>query len=109
MEDIRDVLFRRVSGSRVTACIFSDGDGVLCGVEQAAAKAEELGLTVNYAASEGSALMSGDLVMELCGGPKAITKAEDTLMGIMSKPSGIAAEAARFVHAAGGMRIVCGS
>lgn len=44
---------------------------MLCGVEQAAAKAEELGLTVNYAASEGSALMSGDLVMELCGRPQS--------------------------------------
>ena len=29
MDDIRDVLFEQVSGSRVTACIFSDGDGVL--------------------------------------------------------------------------------
>lgn len=109
MEDIRDVLFKQVSGSRITACIFSDGDGVLCGVKQAAAKAEELGLTVNYAAAEGTALMSGDLVMELCGCPKAIVEAEDVLMGIMSKPSGIATAAARFVRAAGRMRIVCGS
>lgn len=109
MEDIRDVLFKQVSASRITACIFSDGDGVLCGVKQAAAKAEELGLTVNYAAAEGTALMSGDLVMELCGCPKAIVEAEDVLMGIMSKPSGIATAASRFVHAAGGMRIVCGS
>lgn len=72
MYDIRDVLFEQVSGSRVTACIFSDGDGVLSGVERAAAKAAELGLAVNFAASEGAALMAGDLVMELCGSPKAI-------------------------------------
>ena len=55
MDDIRDVLFEQDSGSRVTACIFSDGDGVLSGVERAAAKAAELGLAVNFAASEGAA------------------------------------------------------
>ena len=109
MEDIRDILFSQVSRSRITACIFSDGDGVLSGVERAAAKAAELGLTVNYAACEGAALMAGDLVMELCGPPKAIAKAEDNLMGLMLKPSGIATAAARFVRAAGDMRIVCGS
>lgn len=109
MEDIRDVLFSQVSHSRITACIFSDGDGVLSGVELAAAKAAELGLTVNYAACEGAALMAGDLVMELCGPPKAIAQAEDNLMGLMLKPSGIATAAARFVRAAGDMRIVCGS
>lgn len=109
MYDIRDVLFEQVSGSRVTACIFSDGDGVLSGVERAAAKAAELGLAVNFAASEGAALMAGDLVMELCGSPKAIAQAEDRLMGLMLKPSGIATAASRFVHAAGNMRIVCGS
>lgn len=109
MEDIRDILFSQVSRSRITACIFSDGDGVLSGVELAAAKAAELGLTVNYAACEGAALMAGDLVMELCGPPKAIAQAEDNLMGLMLKPSGIATAAARFVRAAGDMRIVCGS
>lgn len=109
MDDIRDVLFEQDSGSRVTACIFSDGDGVLSGVERAAAKAAELGLAVNFAASEGAALMVGDLVMELCGSPKAIAQAEDRLMGLMLKPSGIATAASRFVHAAGNMRIVCGS
>lgn len=109
MEDIRDILFSQVSRSRITACIFSDDDGVLSGVERAAAKAAELGLTVNYAACEGAALMAGDLVMELCGPPKAIAKAEDNLMGLMLKPSGIATAAARFVRAAGDMRIVCGS
>lgn len=109
MDDIRDVLFEQDSGSRVTACIFSDGDGVLSGVERAAAKAAELGLAVNFAASEGAALMAGDLVMELCGSPKAIAQAEDRLMGLMLKPSGIATAASRFVHAAGNMRIVCGS
>lgn len=109
MDDIRDVLFEQDSGSRVTACIFSDGDGVLSGVERAAAKAAELVLAVNFAASEGAALMVGDLVMELCGSPKAIAQAEDRLMGLMLKPSGIATAASRFVHAAGNMRIVCGS
>lgn len=109
MDDIRDVLFEQDSGSRVTACIFSDGDGVLSGVERAAAKAAELGLAVNFAASEGAALMAGDLVMEFCGSPKAIAQAEDRLMGLMLKPSGIATAASRFVHAAGNMRIVCGS
>lgn len=109
MDDIRDVLFEQDSGSRVTVCIFSDGDGVLSGVERAAAKAAELGLAVNFAASEGAALMVGDLVMELCGSPKAIAQAEDRLMGLMLKPSGIATAASRFVHAAGNMRIVCGS
>lgn len=47
MEDIREELFKGISAARVTACIFSDGEGLLCGAGDAVETAEELGLTVD--------------------------------------------------------------
>lgn len=110
MEDIREELFKGISAARVTACIFADGEGLLCVAGDAVETAEELGLTVDYAAEDGTRVLKGDMLMQLSGTPIQMARAEDELMGCMLKPSGVATAAAAFVHAAGGeLRVVCGS
>lgn len=109
MTDIRDMLFEQSTKRRVTARIFADNDGVLACVDKAVSRAEDLGLTVTYSAAPGAEVIAGDMLMEFYGSPKAVVSAEDCLIGIMAKASGIAAAAHRFVHEAQGMRIVCGS
>jgi nicotinate-nucleotide pyrophosphorylase (carboxylating) len=52
----------------------------------------------------------GDEIIQLVGKPKQIAMAEDRLIGIMAKPSGIATSARRFVEKAGSRpRIVSGT
>ena len=110
VNDIRKHIFHSISGDVYTACIFADMDGVAAGMEAAKAKAVEIGLTVDFVAEEGSGISTGDLVMQLQGKPEELALAEETLIGLISKPSGIASAAKQFVKAAGpDMRIVCGS
>jgi len=59
---------------------------------------------------EGSPVRAGDEVMRISGNPKQIALAEEVLMGLMSKPSGIAGATRKCVETAGErIRIVCGS
>ena len=110
MQDPREILFSSIQNQTVTACIYTDGDGLLSGVSQALTSARSLGLTVDYALEEGSTVAAGDLVMQIKGTPIQIADAEDRLIGCLSKPSGIATSARRFVELAGhSTKIVCGS
>lgn len=110
MSDPREILFSSIQHRNVTACIYTEADGTLSGVSQAVAAAQALGLTVDYILEEGARVSSGDLIMQIKGHPIQIADAEDHLIGCLSKTSGIATAASRFVAAAGqGVQIVCGS
>lgn len=108
--DIRENLFERIESAQVTACIYTDMDGVVSGIANALKKAEDIGLTVEYSAEEGSEVFAGDLIMQIKGSPIQICIAEDTLIGCISKPSGVATMARAFVRKAGGsLQVVCGA
>ncbi len=108
--DLREKIFESINDKRVTACIYTDMDGVLAGMERACDAAAALGLNVDYIASNGATVLAGDLIMQLEGAPMSVAMAEDQLIGLISKPSGIATAARRFVRAADGkIRVVCGS
>ncbi len=108
--DLRKDIFRGISENIVTACIYTDTDGILCGVEDACRVAETLGLNVDYFSADGASVYGGDLVLQISGSPEAIATAEDTLIGMIAKPSGVATAAKRFVHASHSkLRIVSGS
>ena len=110
MKDIRDDLFYDIQYRKVRACLYTDDDGIISGVAGALAAADDIGLTVDYAISEGTEVMQGDLIMQITGNPKQITMAEDRLIGKISKFSGVATSARAFVEKAGGkLRVVCGS
>ena len=110
MKDFRDDIFHKIGSYRVSACIYTDMDGTVSGISNALQEAEAIGLKVGYSVSEGSAVFSGDLLMEIAGTPKQICQAEDRLIGCLSKYSGVATAARAFVNKAGAnARIVCGS
>lgn len=110
MKDLRDEIFQKIGDKQVTACLYTDMDGIVSGVSNALEEAQKIGLTVEYHAEEGDEVYSGDLLMQICGSPKQICKAEDVLIGHISKFSGIATAAKAFVKKAGPkVRIVCGS
>jgi nicotinate-nucleotide pyrophosphorylase (carboxylating) len=109
-EDIRDDIFKGVADRLVTAAIVADDCGVVAGTREAAEKARFLGLAVLGMLEEGEAILKGGEVARLSGSPKQIVMAEDCLVGLIAKPSGIATATRRCVDRAGGrIRIVCGA
>lgn len=110
MQDVRDTLFRGCGERRRSAAITAERAGLLAGSGEARRRAEELGLEVAYYLEPGSAVERGETVMLLRGAPKQIALAEESLMGLMSKASGIATAARSAVAAADGrLEIVAGA
>jgi nicotinate-nucleotide pyrophosphorylase (carboxylating) len=108
--DIRDEILLGVSEQNVTARILADGEGLVTGSQAAESRAKELGLTIKYMINEGSSVKSDDEITRLIGRPKQILMAEEQLIGLMAKPSGIATAARKFVDRAGERpRIVSGA
>ena len=109
-DDIRDEIFRLLDGREVDATIEAAEAGILACVDEAVQRGRELGLRVEACREDGDELTSGDPVLRLRGPAKTITIAEETLIGVISKPSGIATAARRLVEeAAGRIRIVGGA
>lgn len=108
--DIRDKVFRGIAGRIYAASIIAEEDGIISGSDAVAAEAERLGVFLESVAGEGARARAGDVVVRLRGKPKQIALAEEVLIGLLAKPSGIATATRAFVERAGGMpRIVCGA
>jgi nicotinate-nucleotide pyrophosphorylase (carboxylating) len=110
MTDPRPLLFSGVSHRRVTAVLLADDGGVVVHTDAAATAAANLGLTVHHQLAEGKPIQPGDEVLRVTGSPIQIALAEERLVGLVAKPSGIATAASRFVDRAGGrVQIVSGA
>ena len=101
MPDIRDDIFRSVAMRQVTASIIADDGGIIVGTDAVRQAANELGLSIDSLLDEGGAVSSGDEIVRFSGTPKQVAVAEEHLIGLMAKPSGIATAARRFVEKAG--------
>ncbi len=97
--DVREDIFASISNSIVHASILADQDGIVCDIDVAVSKARELGLQCEAQCEGGARVAVGDPILELTGPPMAIAVAEDRLIGILAKPSGIATAARQFVDA----------
>ncbi len=108
--DLRDEIFRTVDGTKVTGVILADDKGILAETNRAADKSKIMGLTLLGILPEGSEVRPGDEIARFSGSPKQVVSAEDVLIGLMAKPSGIATAARAFVTRADGRpEIVCGA
>jgi len=110
MRDLRDEIFAGVMTRSVTAVILAEEDGMIAGTEEATEQARALGLGVLAILREGEPARAGQEVARVSGNPKQIALAEDSLIGLMAKSSGVATAARRCVDRAGErIRIVCGA
>ena len=108
--DLRDHIFHSILNKRVEAEIWTAERGVVAGIKRIVNKAMELGLKIEPFFSEGDELEYNDIIAKLTGTPKQIAIAEDILIGLISKTSGIATAARKAVKLSGGkFRIVCGA
>jgi nicotinate-nucleotide pyrophosphorylase (carboxylating) len=101
MPDIRDDIFRGVVKRQVIASIIADDEGIVVGTDAVRQAAKELGLGIDSLVAEGSPVSKGDEIGRFSGTPKQVAMAEERLIGLMAKPSGIATAARRFVEKAG--------
>ena len=110
MTDIRDILFEGIAEKRFRAVLTAERSGVLSGVEEAYACAEEIGIQLELCKKEGDELSHGERFGNFLGTPKQIAIAEERLIGTLAKASGIATAARTAVLLADGkFEIVCGS
>jgi nicotinate-nucleotide pyrophosphorylase (carboxylating) len=110
MVDIREEILRNVQSKRVTASIVADDEGIIAGITSTKAEIEKLGLSLFMIVADGRYVERGDDVVRIDGSPKQILMAEEILIGLLAKASGIATSANKFVKATGGRpKIVCGA
>ncbi len=110
VDNIREQIFARVKSRRVRAVLRCRSAGVLAGMEEFCEAARQMGLKVISVLNDGSEVGEGDTVAVLEGNPIEIALAEDTLVGLVAKPCGIATAARRAVELADGkLEIVCGA
>lgn len=102
IQDIRDRIFKNEENTQVIATITSTTPGVIDGIEDLKKKAMEIGIKVLYTVEEGSEVKPSDVIAKIEGTPKLIAIAEDILLGIISKPSGVATAARRAINLAKG-------
>jgi nicotinate-nucleotide pyrophosphorylase (carboxylating) len=109
-EDIRDIIFREVMHKQITASLQVMEDGVIAGMACAKEAAQDIGLEVVLSSPDGSEVKKGSIIATVRGNPKQIVMAEDLLIGLIAKASGIATAARRAIHLADGkVTVVCGS
>lgn len=108
--DLRDAIFQSISAKVVTATLSADDDGLIVGIPDFETTADDLGLDVRFVIDDVTWVKAGDKIAEFRGAPKQIAKAEERLIGMLAKPSGIATHTRKFVEAAGDdLRIVSGA
>lgn len=108
--DVREEILKKVPFKKVVASIFVDDDGMIAGITSTKEEAGKLGLSILRVVNEGSPVRKGEEVIRFSGTPRQIVMAEEILIGLMAKPSGIATRAHKFVQATGGKpKVVCGA
>jgi len=107
--ELREFLFEPLKGRSYLFAIRTRENGILSGAARLKELAIELGLKVILMAEEGSLLIPGTTVFAARGNAEMVTRAEETLMGVIGKPSGVATAAANIVKKASPVKVVCGA
>ncbi|MEM4514169.1 MAG: hypothetical protein QXZ41_06665 [Ignisphaera sp.] len=110
-DDIRFTIFKQIIDKKFTAVIrVKSRQAVLAGMERAVNKAIELGLEVINAMPSGSLVRKNDEILRIRGNPLQIALAEDFLIGVISKASGVATAAKKATEISQGRtKVVCGA
>ncbi|TGE34804.1 nicotinate-nucleotide pyrophosphorylase [Desulfosporosinus fructosivorans] len=107
--ELREFLFEPLKDRSYSFAIRARENGILSGVARIKELAIDLGLEVISVAQEGSLLVPGSAVFAARGDAEMVTRAEETLMGAIGKPSGVATATADMVKKASPVKVVCGA
>lgn len=107
--ELREFLFKPLKDRSYSFAIRARENGILSGVARIKELAINLGLEVISVAQEGSLLVPGTAVFAARGDAEMVTRAEETLMGAIGKPSGVATATVDIVKKASPVKVVCGA
>jgi nicotinate-nucleotide pyrophosphorylase (carboxylating) len=108
--DPRDIIFAGIANRTFVAALIAEDDGIVSPVAVAVESAQGIGLEIDFQLPEAGHVRSGDEILRFCGSPRQIALAEEQVVGLLAKASGIATAARRFVDRASGRpRIVSGA
>ncbi len=108
--DVRDMLFAGLQGRHFPFRITASEQGMLAGAGKLVAKAVDLGVHTDWAATDGATIEPGAPLFVARGNAWQVARSEEQLIAIIAKASGVATAAARLVAQAGTRaRIVCGA
>jgi nicotinate-nucleotide pyrophosphorylase (carboxylating) len=91
--DIREDIFRQHLDRSIAAVVIPEAAGVLSGLESARDLAETLEVAFETEARDGQEVVANTELARVTGNPVQVSKAEELLVGALSKASGIASAA----------------
>jgi nicotinate-nucleotide pyrophosphorylase (carboxylating) len=108
--DPRETIFAGIADRLFVAALIADDEGIVSPVAAAVDAAHELGLEIEFELQEAGYVRPGDEILRFRGTPMQIAMAEERIVGLLAKASGIATAARHFVdRALGSPRIVSGA
>lgn len=108
--DLREFMFNATKDKQFTFNIFSQQQGVIAGTEELREQCSKIGISIADLCQEGSRVEEGSIVLKARGTPLQIILAEECLLGVIGKPSGIATAARMYAEGKpDGMQVVCGA
>jgi nicotinate-nucleotide pyrophosphorylase (carboxylating) len=107
--DIREEIFRDHMDRVIHAEITAESSGVISGMARARIVCEQMDLVFSSFVSDGEAVEAGFRIARIRGNPLQIARAEEVVLGELSKSSGIASAARRARQMAGSrIKVVSG-
>lgn len=108
--DIRKFLFSGLERTIFSFDVVATEEGIFAGAGRLVQAATDLQLKIIWVASDGYCLREGTVVLRAAGSPAQVAAAEEILLGLIGKPSGVATAAHRMVRQAGErIKVVCGA
>jgi nicotinate-nucleotide pyrophosphorylase (carboxylating) len=108
--DPRETIFAGIADRTFEAALIADDEGIVSPVAAAVEAAQELGLDIEFELPEAAHVRPGDEILRFRGTPMQIALAEEQVVGLLAKASGIATAARHFVdRTLGSPRIVSGA
>lgn len=102
-------VFKKIEDRSFQAVLRSQGKGILAGIPFAEAAVDALGLKAVWRKKSGESVRIGEEIARFKGTPEQIIKGENFVIGLISKPSGIATAARKAKKAGKGrLRLVSG-
>jgi nicotinate-nucleotide pyrophosphorylase (carboxylating) len=108
--DPRETIFAAIADRTFVAALIADDEGIVSPVAAAIEAAQEIGLGIEFEIAEAGYVRPGEQILRFRGTAMQIALADEQVVGLLAKASGIATAARRFVERARGRpRIVSGA
>ncbi|WP_242836819.1 nicotinate-nucleotide pyrophosphorylase [Desulfotomaculum nigrificans] len=108
--ELREFLFQPLRDKKFSFVITAQEKGIFSGAKRFKEILTELNIKVDWVAEEGFSLQPDTPVFRGSGTAEKVARAEEMLLGVIGKPSGVATAAAEFIKRSGGkIKVVCGA